>query len=315
MKNEEVFYKLQESYMNNDANKEDRRKLHESWFNESTVDFWRHKRMYETISSVAKYYNNKKWISIGDGRYGLDSFYLNKLFNIDVFPTDIAADMLAEGKKRGLYKNYSVENAESLSFKDKSFDIVFCKESFHHFPRPIIALYEMIRISRIAVILIEPNDQVTFNQYSKKKYVKSAFKILLSKIFNKDYQPYLPNLNEGSHFFEESGNYVYTLSLRELNKITHAIDLGGLAWKGFNDQYIEGCEFEIADDKNAMFKKIKESIIQRDNLCIADPSLYNYGMITVVLFINTVQQELATMMKKDGYIFGHKELNPIFNKR
>jgi SAM-dependent methyltransferase len=43
------------------------------------------------------------------------------------------------------FKNFQKENAEQLSFEDESFDFVLCKEAYHHFPRPMIALYEMIR--------------------------------------------------------------------------------------------------------------------------------------------------------------------------
>lgn len=73
-------------------------------------------------------------------------------------PTDISEYLLAEARRRGLITKYALENAERLSFADQSFDYVFCKESFHHFPRPYQALYEMLRVAREAVLLIEPND-------------------------------------------------------------------------------------------------------------------------------------------------------------
>lgn len=56
--------------------------------------------------------------------------------------------------------NYSVENAESLSFRDNEFEVAFCKEAYHHFPRPFLALYEMLRVASKAVVLAEPNDQI-----------------------------------------------------------------------------------------------------------------------------------------------------------
>ncbi|WP_158308790.1 methyltransferase domain-containing protein [Desulfocurvibacter africanus] len=72
---------------------------------------------------------------------------------------------------------YSVENAEKLSFANGSYDYLLCKEAFHHFPRPMIALYEMLRVARKGIVLIEPNDN-------------------------------------GADGFEECGNYVYSLSRR-----------------------------------------------------------------------------------------------------
>src|SRR5882724_2301680 len=153
MEDYQKVYDLQRQHMNDDLHKADRKPVHESWFREDTADFWRHKRMYDTIKPIASFYHDKKWLSIGDGRYGLDSYRLNKIFNIDVFPTDISKNMLEKAREMGIVKDYSVENAEQLSFSDQSHDVVFCKESFHHFPRPIIALYEMIRVSREAVVL------------------------------------------------------------------------------------------------------------------------------------------------------------------
>src|SRR6266540_2815096 len=98
--------------------------------------------MYETCASVAAVYRNAKWLTVGDGRYGLDSVRLRRLFSISVvLPTDIASFLLEKGKAN----NYSAENAECLTFADNSFGVVFCKESYHHFPRPPVALYEIIR--------------------------------------------------------------------------------------------------------------------------------------------------------------------------
>lgn len=53
---------------------------------------------------------------------------------------------------------YKKENIESISAKNKSFDIVFCKESLHHLPRPVLGFYEMLRVCKKAVVFIEPNE-------------------------------------------------------------------------------------------------------------------------------------------------------------
>lgn len=45
---------------------------------------------------------------------------------------------------------------ESLSYKSSSFDLVFAKEAIHHVPRPIQAVYEMLRVTKKAIIFIEP---------------------------------------------------------------------------------------------------------------------------------------------------------------
>lgn len=52
--------------------------------------------------------------------------------------------------------DYQRQNAEHLTVPSRSFDLVFCKESLHHLPRPVLGLYEMLRVCRSAVIFIEP---------------------------------------------------------------------------------------------------------------------------------------------------------------
>ena len=82
MKKEGKFIEMQKHVMNEDAFIEERKKIHESWFDSETVDFWRHNRMYATISPLANFYHKKKWLTLGDGRYGLDSYRLNKMFDL-----------------------------------------------------------------------------------------------------------------------------------------------------------------------------------------------------------------------------------------
>ncbi len=56
--------------------------------------------------------------------------------------------LLGKGSELGFIGEYSAQNAESLSFASNSFDYVFCKDAMHHCPRPVIALYEMLRVAR-----------------------------------------------------------------------------------------------------------------------------------------------------------------------
>jgi SAM-dependent methyltransferase len=53
---------------------------------------------------------------------------------------------------------YRIENSEHLSLDSRSFDFVLCKESLHHLARPVLGLYEMLRVCRRAALIIEPYD-------------------------------------------------------------------------------------------------------------------------------------------------------------
>lgn len=48
-------------------------------------------------------------------------------------------------------------SAEDLPFEDGSFDVAFEANLLHHLPGPELAVGEMARVAREAVVLIEPN--------------------------------------------------------------------------------------------------------------------------------------------------------------
>lgn len=136
------------------------------------------------------------WLTIGDGK-GMEAHYLKDKGIENVLATDISSSNLKIAKEKyGYINSFGEENAEKLSFKDKSFEYVLCKESFHHFSKPIVALYEMIRVAKKGVVLIEPND---FKAFKNRMFV---------------------------NHFEKAGNYVYSISVREFEKIT----LSKLIW-------------------------------------------------------------------------------------
>lgn len=308
-----VFFDLQRHRMDTDHLQPDRAKYHESWFKEDTVDFWRHRRMYETCAPVAAFYRKAKWLTVGDGRYGLDSVRLRRLFSInDILATDIAPFLLEKGKERGLFDSYSAENAERLTFADNSFDVVLCKESYHHFPRPAIALYEMIRVAKSAVILIEPLEAIKY-RIDKREYVVSALKTIVWKLLGRPYIPGAVKIDAWAHGFEDSGNYVYALSVRETEKIVHGLDLGGMAWLGFNDHYINGCEFEQAVPGNKIFEEVKRAIQKLDELCTQFPNHNQYA--TIAIFKSSIDPGLMESMTEAGYRFMRKHNNPVIEKR
>ncbi len=54
--------------------------------------------------------------------------------------------------------SHKKENSENISLPSRSYDLVFCKDGLHHLARPIQGLYEMLRVCKKAVIIIEGYD-------------------------------------------------------------------------------------------------------------------------------------------------------------
>lgn len=277
--------KLEKSYENQSRifsdTTDQAKRLAESWFDETTANYWLHKRMYEVVMHLSDM-ETSKWLTVGDGRWGLDSIRLKRLGAKNVLPSDICETLLLEAKQKGLIDDYSVENAEHLSFPDNAFDYVLCKESYHHFPRPYIALYEMLRVAKKAVFLAEPNDDPVPASVSMKNFVKYKVK----DFFSRHGMGEKPNF-WGKPFFyqggyEESGNFVYSISRREVEKLCQGLDLPQMMVKGVNTCYIEGCEFEPADiNKSKMFKKMMSKIAEQDESCLRGKAVYSKVLLGI----------------------------------
>ena len=136
----------------------ERMKVAETWLRSDTLDYWRHERMRRPLRSIVDSDVDASWLTVGDGRYGTDAHFLLSVGAKHVHCTDISDTLLKIGSEKGFIETFSAENAEDLSFSDQSFDYVYCKESLHHCPRPYIALYEMFRVARKAVVITEPRE-------------------------------------------------------------------------------------------------------------------------------------------------------------
>ena len=296
-----------------DAADASRDAVHESWMRTDTADYWRHARMYEPVRAFA-HRPGLTWVTIGDGRYGLDSVRIKRLGFPSVLPTDIGEGLLKQAKATGLIEAYAVENAEALSFDDESFDMVFCKESYHHFPRPSLAVYEMIRVARWGVVLIEPRDYVI--DHGPTRSIGPAGLIEGLKVWLRGrsgvLDPVLPVQQRyvlgDEPAYEESGNYVYTISARELEKIALGINLPAVAFKGLNDAYLEGGETEPASDKSSLFGSMKSAIADADNRTQGGRGATN--MLMAVLFKASPDEATKRFFSENDWFLKQLPRNP-----
>jgi ubiquinone/menaquinone biosynthesis C-methylase UbiE len=255
---EDITYDNHEQEWDLALNDPETKKIAETWINqENTLDRWRHDRMIKPLEPIISYNNKLSWVTIGDGRFGTDANALMKLGADNVTCTDISDKLLKIGNEIGFIKKYSAQNAEDLSFKNEEFDFVLCKEAYHHFPRPHIALHEMLRVAKVGVILIEPYDQKI-----NPKPINKLFPII-KKILG------VSSDNTG-HGFESVGNYVFSISERELEKVQLGMHRRHLAFHYINDYYESGFEFLHLDtfdqSEQKKINKAKSSIVRRDRL-------------------------------------------------
>ena len=184
--------------------------------------------------------------------------------------TDISSTLLEVAAEQRLITSFSAENAEALSFGDQQFDYVLCKDAYHHFPRPMKALYEMLRVSSKGVVLIEPSDHEVHGRVLD--FLQRQVGKIRARLSGRQYD---------SGQYETSGNYVYRASKYELKKVALGLNYPAIAFKGINDYYHEDMLNERAGDNGPYLKRAKVVIALLDLLCKL--KLRDYRLVVVVL--------------------------------
>lgn len=226
-------------------------------FDQNEPDTARHYCMLDNSLSFLKFINPKSVLTVGDN-LARDAGYIKKKIGCSVIASDLSTRGLFEAKLRGFVDDIIDVDIEKIPFEDNSFDIVFAKESYHHWPRPNLGIYEMLRVAKKGIILIEPYDVLYTNV---KPYIENGD-------FHDDY--------------EEAGNYKYQISLREINKIAWALNLPAVGAKGFNDPY--------APDRS-----VEDWLIEKQKLDqLGDSGQRQYNLMTICVFKEKMNFDLLT---------------------
>lgn len=293
-----VAYDKHEAEWEKVINDPDRRLVGETWLCNDTLDSWRHQRMRAPVAPLAKIDKNASWLTIGDGRFGSDAHFLLSMGLSNVHCSDISDTLLKVGSEKGFINNYSRQNAEEIQFPDGAFDYVYCKEAFHHCPRSYIALHEMFRVAKKAVVITEPWDEVI---------EPAPFSILFrltKRLLGRKYD---------EHGFESVGNYVYAISPREVEKFLLGMHYSCVAFFFVNDAYFPGIEFikiKSRSPKDLLIKlKLMTRIFILDVLCslrIKRPS-----MLMAVLFKEEPSSQVFNSLKLHGWLVKELPKNPF----
>jgi ubiquinone/menaquinone biosynthesis C-methylase UbiE len=254
-----------------------------------SVDAWRHRRMHEMLDPLLDHAPDATWITLGDGNFGSDAYFLQQR-GIDVLASSLTDHSLRIAAEKGYLRNYAAVNAEQVPYGDDSFDYALCKEAYHHFPRPAIAFYEMLRIAKSGVVLIEPYD----GPRRLLDIIKGPAKKLL--------------WGKGETiYFEPSGNFIYRIHPREKGKKLAAMGYAAVAHKTFNDIYLP--RFGKAKAGRSFgYVATKLAILLQDIL--SRLGLLSPALITLVAFKQMPPDTLVTAMKRAGFDFDVLPVNP-----
>jgi ubiquinone/menaquinone biosynthesis C-methylase UbiE len=148
-------------------------------------------------------------ICAGVGNYGVRELLSR---GAQVVLTDIAPEVVEATRRRWRLHpavTCEVSDAEALPYASGSFDYVYCHAGLHHLPRPLVGVYEMYRVCREQLVFAEAQDSTTL-------------RVLVRFGFATDW--------------EDSGNYVYRFTRREVHKLCASLGARGYRVSTFFNQ-------------------------------------------------------------------------------
>jgi len=253
---------------------------------ESTIATWLQSCFFNCLTPLLEG-GKSNWLTVGDA-YGFDAQHLLSK-GMDACASDLNSDFLGVANEMGIVGEYATQNAECLSYADESFDFLLCKESYHHFPRPYAALYEMIRVAKKAIVIIEPHDPIT----------KMPLLMFLFNITH--FWPYLQGRLWKNRFsFEPVGNFVYKISEREFEKFAAGMNLPAVAFKYFNPNFYHPHN----ELKKASFSEPAFLILRLKKLVLDTfmrLKLVPGQVLSAIIFKEMPDAALVKQLKKEGY--------------
>ena len=158
----------------------------------------------------------------------------------------------------------------------------------------------MLRIAKNAVVLIEPNDHTFLSMYQMGVHkLKTVIKHILKL------EKYHPDTTK----FETSGNYIYTISRREVEKIALGLNLRCVAVSYYNDYYEAGFEFKKTEGNE--FERVKK-IIKKIDLK-SRLGLTEYGGIRAIIFKTEPTSTERKKLTENGFQFIDLPINRYQN--
>jgi len=268
------------------------KELPHCYTNPDSIDAWRHNRMRNFILEMIRLYPESKWITLGDGNHASDAYYLEQ-HGLDVTATSISVETLSIAKQLGYIQKYKAINAEKIDEADNCYDFVYCKEAYHHFPRPPIALYEMLRVASKGVVLIEPQESGT--------RILNSLKLIV-KLFLR---------GDNSFEFEPTGNYIFRVNIKEIKKMMTSLNLRVVAYKKFNDFYHP----KLVSKSSKGFKIAKlitlSGILFQNLLCRM--GILDYGLAVVIIFKDECDDNIFKLLRKKGFKISRLPINPYLS--
>jgi hypothetical protein len=157
----------------------------------------------------------------------------------------------------------------------------------------------MLRVSKKSVILIEPNDK---KDIPLTLALVQRFKNFIKRAMGKK----IPSIDTWN--FETVGNYIYSLSVRETEKLCLGLNLPGFAYYYYNDYYEKGIENTRVHKSSKLWKRVTSRLKIADRRCKLGMGTYTNVMI--VIFKTKPSETELNALKSSGFVIPELPVNP-----
>lgn len=281
---------VKKSHVAHEAHMHEHYKINEQYrfFHIQNKDCVSYQVNIHSLKMLEPFWSEKShWLTVGDYN-GLEANFLFEK-GLKVTASDISDVYLAEARNLGLIEDYSRQNVESLTYEDETFDYVMCREAFHHFPRAYLGLYEMMRVAGSAAIIVEPIDILT----------KMPLMLFIKGITDRINPLLINKLWKNRFSFETSGNYVFKIGEREIEKMAMGAGLPMIAFRSMNViPSIKEFALDVPLNK-PLYRRQMRKLKFKDFLSYI--GLIPANSLVCVLFKKIPEKEVMEKMKKLNY--------------
>lgn len=259
-----------------------------------TVLYWRHVKSFDFLKPVLTEKNS--WLTVGDC-FGSDAEFIASKGQ-EVIASDLDDTGLIAAKEIGFISSFTQQNAEKMSLADNAYDYILCSEVYHHFPRPYMAMYEMLRVAKKAVIIKDSQDPIT----------RMPLLLFMANIIDRLNPLNSWKLWRNRFSFEPVGNFVYKISRREMEKFAMGLNLPAIAICGYNNPYALWMSEEKAINSSLKFNLHKFKLWIKNILtCL---SILPHDFLGVIIFKEIPDASTIQELKQFGYDFIRLPKNP-----
>ena len=261
-----------------------------------SLDSRRHWQMYDFARPLIEAEPDAQWLTIGDS--GADAVAIRRMGASQVISSCISTAHIHYLATRGFLDGIRIEavNAESIAPLDVPIDYIFCKEAYHHFPRAPIAFYNFLERARRGVVLIEPVD------------MGGGFPLEMLRTFAKRV---LRGDSADHLLFEEWGNFIFRLSVAEMDRMLTSIQVERYFIAYHNDFYHPRLSPRPVTDRIADL--VEKLGVGCQNLACKF-GLMAYGKVAVVIPTGSLSTEAEQALRQKGFRERLTPRNPFATK-